>query len=325
MFTILIPVLKKGYLESQLYWLSKQTYKDFHVLVMDAHYRVHKAAPFMQRKYPFPLNHVPLVHNRLLAKRFDNSILNNMALLAPTFHFIFLSDTSCPQPGFAEAVAHMIHCHSVGKFFSYEIPVSAYDRNNHTIKIPTGAHTRDNSYVTCITDKSEFVYVLNGLDEATTCAYSVNDVLPADAAATSGVNHLELLYHFDMPYSPVAIEGWRDPCDKCNSIFSITALRAAADADDFLRRCPERDVAEQMTYFEPEIEAMMFQCPNCGFGGVLSPSEYRVRNHQCNVISAPVGLLDGRAGRNLTTIYETMTRKVSNSLDAKLAFLRSSY
>jgi hypothetical protein len=269
LFTILIPVFKSYFLDSQLYWLSKQIYKDFNVLIMDAAYKENRHKPFMQRKYPFRLYHVPLVHNTLVAKRFDNSVLNNLALLAPTFHFIFLSETSYPTPEFTQSVAKSLFSHCRGpSFSSLALPHTAYSRDVSTVLASTC------KAVTTLTDKSTFIYVLNGVDEATTAGYCVNVALPALYDVNETITGV--LYQFDVPDSTVVADRWRQPCEKCSSVFSILAIRMATSVDDFVRSSSDPELVDQMTFFEPEIETMMFQCPNCGFGGVVSPLEYQL-------------------------------------------------
>jgi len=326
MLTILIPVLKTGYLESQLHWLDQQTYHDFVVIAMDTNHHINKHQSWIKKARTFQFHHVPLVHNIDFPKRCDFSIKNNLALLAPTERFIFLSDTHYPMPGFVETVAE-------GLMKNWQLPVfeaptvlsTAYDGFRHTVDL--GGITTHTSRPVFVFDRKTFFYILNGFDEALT--YAADYELLAHRMVYTGQRFTQAanqLYHIHHgPDINSFGRRWRKPCEKCDSLFSRWKFDRAYDNGEFPEDSCDPDLLTQMVSRDRELGIAIFQCPNCGFGGMLNPTEYeRVIKHR-HITDAPVAGFDGRTGRNLVKIYEIMTRQVSNDINAKLAYLMTTY
>jgi hypothetical protein len=323
MFTILIPCLKRGYLASQLHFLSKQVYKDFTVLVMDGYYKEHAGQAFMQKQYPFQLIHVPLVDNPLLAKRYDYSIKNNLAMLSPTFHFVFISDTHFMEQSFTQEVYKFIVSGNgcIGSFPSFNLESACLDTSNHTL-LTCGAVPGEVSDSAFICDKKDFIYLLNGFDEVLSVSCK-NDTLLKRFNQIAPFHNIQSVYHVEHPKTPYA---WnKKSCEHCQA-FEEKAVKYAKDYQGFmgnLRLDVDAEAVEQMIYFDKDLGCMMFQCGVCGFGGPVSLKEYEdVKESFCR---APDSALDGRAGRDLIKVYEVMTTKCSNAMESKLAYLRGSY
>lgn len=324
MFTILIPSLKKDFLKSQMVWLSKQTYKDFGVVVMDSNYKMNQHQPWL-KKLPFPLVHVPLVHNVRMAKRCDFSIKNNLALLSPTNHFVFLSDSHYIRPGFAEAIAESILKGGKPKCFRVNtVLYNAFNPFNNTLDID-GETTAESAPVT-VFDCRTFFYVLNGYDEA--CTYSFDCEFMLQRLGNTGIEYdteSGVVYHILHTGGVNDFgERWIKPCDKCTDLFADWKFQQALAGNEFARG-RDAEVIEQFIFRDGELGVEMFECPNCGFGGVVNGSEYLHTIETNKWMAAPVGVLDGRCGRDLGELYETITRKVNNNISAKLAYLRTTY
>lgn len=324
MFTILIASLKQNFLKSQMAWLSKQTYKDFGVVVMDSHYKANQHQPWL-KKLPFPLVHVPLVHNVRMAKRFDFSIKNNLALLSPTQHFVFLSDTHYVRPSFAEKIAESILTGDKPLCFRVNtVLYNAFDPFRSTLDI--GGETNAESAPVLVFDRRTFFYVLNGFDEAGTYSSDCEFMLQRiDNASIKYSVCAGVVYHI-LHTNDVNDFGdrWIRPCDKCKNLFGDWKFQQAHATGSFpMGR--DAEAIEQFTFRDGELGLEMFECPNCGFSGILNPYEYMQAIENNKWMAAPVGLLDGRCGRDLGKLYEVMTRKVKNDVVAKLAYLRTTY
>jgi len=327
MFTILIPVLKNGFLESQLYWLSKQTYKEFNVIAMDAFYRNNRYQPWAHKKYPFSFEHVPLVHHISMPKRCDFSIKNNLAFLSPTNHFLFLSDTHYMLPNFAEKVAGSLMRDPEGcpVFDAYTILYSAYDAYRKVVDL--GGETTHEAKPVAVFSRKQFFYVLNGFDEAMSYCYAGNENITQRLSMT-GIRpdaHRGLLFH--ILHNPVDNnfgKFWQKPCEKCEALFPRWRFEMAEDSGEF-PMTPDPELYDQMTYMDNRLGVPMFMCPNCGFGGCYDPAGYNDLILTERLVDAPTGALEGRTGRNLGKLYETMTKKVDNNLSAKIAYLKTTY
>ena len=327
MFSILIPCLKREYLASQLYWLSQQTFKDFTVVVMDGYYKEHRGQPFMQKAYPFQLIHVPLVENKLLAKRYDFSIRNNLAMLAPTFHFVFISDTTYVPPEFAKSVFDFImRTSSDSKIGVFEVwNLAGYNLDTHAVTLQSPPSVQPNSMHPFIFNKRDFIYILNGYDEIWSYA-SANDFLFAVRCTRLGVFERLKPDLAKIVHPKTNFVWYKEPCTKCSVMFEERAINCARDYESFfnnLRLDVDHDLAKQMTYFDKDLGCMMFQCGNCGFGGAVCDTDYK--EFAKTSIQSPVSALDGRAGRDLAKVYDLMTAKCANDVDTKLSFLRNSY
>ena len=326
MITILIPVLKQGFLESQLHWLSKQTCKDFSVIAMDAYYSSTKYQGWAKKKYPFQFTHLPLIQNLKIPKRCDYSIKNNLALLTPTLHFIFLSDTAYPITTFVANISNSIMKGNSRLIFdSTTVLYTAYDAFRHVVDL--GGQTTVMGKPAILFDKKTFFYYLNGYDEATTYCYEAETIL--ERFINTGKMPEPLtgsLYHIlHNPDSNSFGKRWRKPCEKCEKLFPRWKFNQADASGVFPEGRNDADAANQMMFADPDLGIMMFQCPNCGFGGSVASAKYRELIYQDHITAAPFSALDGCTGRDLVKLYETINSKVENSIGAKLAFLKTTY
>lgn len=325
MITVLIPVLKTGYLESQLQWLDQQTYRDFTVVAMDVAHHQNKFQTWAKRTRSFNFIHVPLVHNIDFPKRCDYSIKNNLAFLAPTDHFLFLSDTHYPTKNFMEVIASSVFKReSVVCFEPQTVLTNAYDPFRHVVDI--GGQTTHVGQPVFVFDRRMFFYVLNGFDEALTYG-AAYESMALRVVNTSPEFHPKggLLYH--ILHNPDANQfgrRWRQPCEKCDALFAPWKFDRAYDTGEFpLDR--EQELIEQLLFRDPQLGIQVFQCHNCGFGGVLNPAEYEKVIKYQRITGAPTTAFEGRTGRNLGKIYETITKQVANDAQAKLAYLMTTY
>lgn len=325
MFTVLIASLKTGYLQSQLHWLSKQNFRQFFVIVMDANYKANRHQFWLQKKYPFKLEHIPLIHNINTPKRYDLSIKNNLALLAPTNHFIFLSDTHYFTPEFSERIAdHIFSDKGYLAFAPIHVMASAYDAFNHRVDI--GGEAYGEAKHPFLFDRKFFFYVLNGFDEATTYGFQEHEAIGTRIgnAKVDITGYCDIVYH--MIHSPTDNEGpWTQPCEKCRNLFAEWKFKRTLEEGTFAYGSDDPELVDQFTTVDPETGLMVFECPNCGFGGVLNPRKYLDMLGGHKWVAAPSGLLEGRLGRNLGQVYETMVKKVSFGIEAKMAFLKTTY
>jgi len=323
--TILIPVLKTGYLESQLHWLDQQTYKEFTVIAMDVAHHQNKFQSWAKRQRSFNFIHVPLVHNIDFPKRCDYSIKNNLAFLAPTDNFLFLSDTHYPTATFVEVVANACFKHETAITFEpATVLFNAFDPFRHTVDV--AGQTTHVGQPVFVFDRRTFFYVLNGFDEALTCASSYESMalrvvnLGREFHPKTG-----LLYHIlHNPDENGFGRRWKQPCEKCDQLFSSWKFDRAYDTGDFpMDR--DQEQLEQLIYRDRELGIQVFQCHNCGFGGVLNPAEYQQVIQNQRITGAPDSAFEGRTGRNLGKIYEQLTKQVANDVQAKLAYLMTTY
>ena len=324
MFTILIPVLKKGFLESQLYWLSQQTYKDFNVIAMDAFHRHTRYEPWAVKKYPFQFQHVSLIHNVQFPKRCDYSIKNNMALLSPTNEFLFLSDTAYVVPNFAKVVAGYVMQNRMAGFDSSTVLYNAYDSGRHTLDLQ--GQTDHLSRPTLLFNRKTFFYVLNGFDEATTYCFEADSIFERMANTGYSVTPEKgMIFHIlHDPTMNNFGKFWKKPCEKCASLFPRWKFELAMETGEF-PETGDPELVERMTFMDRELGIPMFQCPNCGFGGCFNPALYGDLIIRERLVEAPYSALDGRVGRNLSKVYETMVSKVDNDILAKIAYLKTTY
>jgi len=324
MFTVLIPALKQGYLESQLYWLSQQKYNDFNVVVMDAYYKQNRYYPWASAKYPFKFYHVPLVHNVNAHKICDYSVKNNLALLSPTNDFIFLSDTGYVTRNFAQTVHDFVFKKKIAAFSSHTVLYTAFDSNSKSVDL--GGQTDHQSQPTILFNRKLFFYVLNGFDEATTSASKYEFICDRLVNTGESITPLEgqLFHILHQPNSNSFGKFWRMPCDKCSDLFSQWKFDMAAETGEFPMQ-GDSEVMDQMMFMDPNIGIPMFECPNCGYGGCTDPRKHQYLIQSERVTEAPQSALDGRTGRNLSEIYETLTTKVENDIMAKVAYLKTTY
>lgn len=324
MFTILIPALKQGFLHAQLHWLSQQTYKDFVVIAMDVNYPTNQYQPWAKKTYPFVFHHVPLVHNTGVPKRCDFSVKNNLALLAPTNEFLFLSDTAYVVPSFARRVSEYVMQGKLVAMDSTTVLYNTYDESRKAVDI--SGQTDHLSQPSLLFNRKIFFHILNGFDEATTMGFPAEFVL--ERMVNTGYDvHPEkgMIFHI-MHNSTSNSFGkfWRRPCDKCNKLFPSWRFSSALETGEFpIQGDPA--IWAQMMFRDPDLGIPMFECGNCGFGGCCNPATYRDLIVRERYVDAPKSALDGRTGRDLGKVYETMTSQVESSLKAKIAYLKTTY
>jgi hypothetical protein len=323
MFTILIPVLKEGYLQSQLKWLSEQRYKEFTVIAMDSFYHKNKYQPWINVKYPFKFYHVPIVHNIRISKRCDYSIKNNLALLSPTKEFIFLSDTSYPSPLFTKIIADSLLKNEGVAFDSYTLLYTAYDANKHTVNLKGVTEHRSNPSI--LFDRRTFFYVLNGFDEATTYAYEAESIIERLYFAGESVKPITGKLHHILhnPDSNDFGKFWRKPCEKCCNLFPRWKFDLTMDTGEFPKK-GDQDYIEQMTSYDRGLGIKVFECPNCGFCGSVNPTKFKELIANDHIIEAPKNMFARRVGRDLSEVYEELGA-VDNDIFARLAFLKTTY
>lgn len=324
MFTILIPVLKQGFLKSQLYWLSQQIYKDFNVVVMNAFYKQDRYQPWIKKKYPFNLIHIPLIHNINMSKRFDFSIKNNLALLSPTKDFLFFSDSHYITTSFTKKVSEYVMQDKHVAFDVYTVLYPSYDPIRHTVDL--NGQTDHRSRPVILFNKKMFFHILNGYDEAMT--YCFDGEFMTERVVNTGYDVYPengFVFHLlhnpnDRDFGPL----WRKPCEKCSDLFSKWKFDFTMESGEFpIHGDPE--LVDQMTYMDRDLGIPMFQCPNCGFGGCQNFAVYHDVIVNQRLTEAPKSALDGRTGRDLSKIYETMSSKVENTISAKMSYIKTTY
>lgn len=326
MLTVVIVSLKQGFLASQLHWLSQQTVKDFTVLVMDAFFPQNTCAPYIKKSYPFTLLHVPVIQNLSLPKRFDYSIKNNAALLVPTDSFVFLSDTAYVADTFVEyAMNAVLQRQRLTIFSAPTVSRSAYDSFQNTLD-REGVTTHLAKPV-IVFDKQLFIHVLNGYDEATTYAsgYEFMDIRIVNTRLSITPIENQVWHILHAPGYPTFGRKHRAPCDRCDKLFPMWRFHTAWDLGDFPMDGPDSDMMQQWVFQDRLLGITMFQCPNCGFGGSVNPAEYERYLKNNRVVDAPAQVLEGRAGRSLAKVYETILKRVGSSLDSKLSYLTTTY
>jgi len=322
MFTILIPVLKQGFLQSQLVWLSKQTFKDFTVIAMDSFYQNNRYQSWVNKEYPFKFVHLPLLHDVRTAKRCDYSIKNNLALLAPTNHFVFLSDTHYVVEGFAEKIAKAINDNKSVVFDSTILLYSAYDGFTH--KVDSGGQTTHYGKPIMLFDRKMFFYILNGFDEATTMAYEREYML--ERFVNTGEKDIIQSHVFHILHSPDNEFGKiKQSCERCSTMFPRWKFATEEETGSFpLSLKDDKELFEQFTFIDPVLGLKMFECPNCGFCGCIENYKYKKLIMDHKITEAPKKMFDGRLGRDMGELYEKMN-KVNNDYNSKMAFLKTSY
>jgi hypothetical protein len=321
MFTVLIPAFRKGFLEAQLSWLSKQTFKGFNVLVMDAFYSKNKTESWINKRYPFPLMHVPMIHNKLLAKRFDLSVYNNLALLSPTTDFVFLEDTYYVSEKFAEAVYRVTISGEKESLFTVGV---AEGSDLHNMQLKPVEKLSSNIALT-VFDFKTFIYGLNGYEEALTYA-------DCDCNSIYGrlLKYCGPKYHqtykglvFDILHSEDFPKIWDLPCEKCSDLFPLSLIRDAVDYKDFMTKSSMlTDEISRFVSFNPTIGEYVFSCPNCRFCGVLTTAGFNKANKP---LDSFVGVFDIKAGRNLVELFEEMNKQVGNNVWDRIEFLKTTY
>ena len=330
MFTILIPVLKQGYLPSQLQWLSEQQYKNFCVIAMDANWKQNRYQPWSSKKYPFKFWHLPLVHNVQQHKRYDFSIKNNLALLSPTNHFIFLSDTHYIGNKFCQVVADEIIMH--------RSRVSFFDANTllynsffpDTNYVDLGGESTHVSKPAILFDSKTFFYVLNGYDEVTTYCHGYENmvvrvaILMGDKLSTlrkSGFTYHILHENHDNDFGT----QWRKPCGRCSVLFAPWKFDIERGNGEFPEGNSDPELLSQFVARDSDIGVEMFRCPNCGFCGTTESYTLDDMLLAQGSVSAPKSGFEGDVGRDLVKMYETVTTQVNNRMNAKLAYLKTTY
>ena len=325
MITVLIPVLKQGYLQPQLKWLDQQTYRDFSVIVMDVNHYSNRQQGWAKAQRSFPFTHLPLIHNIDFPKRCDFSIKNNLALLAPTDSFLFLSDTHYIATTFMERAAVGALMSRPLVFEACTVLSTAYDPFQHTVD--TKGVTNHVSKPVFMFDRRTFFYILNGFDEALT--YAADYELLTCRAANLGCKFQvvkDQLYHIHhAPDSNGFGRRWRHPCEKCEALFSSWKFARAYDTGTFPAETCDPDVLSQLVFRDKELGVELFQCPNCGFGGVLNPTDYEKVIKYRTLTAAPDRAFDGRTGRNLAKVYEAMVKQCDNSTIARFNYLMTTY
>lgn len=316
MLSVLIPVLKAGYLESQLKWLSEQTVKDFTVIVMDVNHSQNKNLPFIKQPYPFTFHYLPLIQNISYPKRFDYSIKNNLALLAPTEHFIFLSDTSYILPTFIETAINSIQrkirsvylCSSIEKVED----ISAAEGKEKPI---------------FLFDRHLFFHILNGFDECMTYGngyeFIANRVVSTDCKLNLIPRQVFHIKH--TPNENSFGKRSKQPCELCSKWFPQWKFDRAYSTGEFPNTGDDADIIDQHIEHDPVLGISTFLCNNCGFGGSLNPAEYQSTIVKNGFMDAPITALEGRTGRNLTKIQDTILRKIGTDMSAKAAYLMTTY
>ena len=332
MFTILIPVLKSGYLKSQLYWLSNQTYKNFSVIVMDVDYKYNRYQPWIDKKYPFQFYHVPLIHNVMQHKRFDFSVKNNLALLSPTNYFVFLSDTHYIKNNFCEEVFNEIvkNESDCTLFTASTLLYNAYFADSNYVDL--GGETTHLAKPAILFNSKLFFYVLNGFDEVTNYSHGYENMLVRlyslkDIKNKNNLNKKNgLVYHIlHENHDNVFGDNWRKPCEKCSCIFAEWKFDMERDGNDFPLTGEDIDIINQMIFIDSDLGVKMFQCPNCGFCGTIESTKLDDLMLSNKILSAPVKGFDGDVGRDLINIYETMCKQVNNRINSKIAYLKTTY
>ena len=117
---------------------------------------------------------------------------------------------------------------------------------------------------------------------------------------------------------------WKKPCEKCDNLFARWKFELSVETGEFPTG-KDVDLVEQMTYIDRDLGIPMFQCPNCGFGGCYNPSTYGVLINNEHLVEAPRTALDGRVGRDLGKLYETVVGKVGVDIQTKIAYLKTTY
>jgi len=325
MISVLIPVLKQGFLESQLAWLSQQTRKDFVVIAMDINHNQNKGLAWAKKSYPFDFHYLPVIQNISYPKRFDFSIKNNLALIAPTEHFVFLSDTAYITEYFIELAIKHAERHAKAVFEAPTVSANGFDSYQQVMNI--SGITNHTSKPVFLFNRSLFFHVLHGFDEAFTYASGHEFIVDRMAAATLKFEVIKsAVYHIS--HSPNQNNfGYKSktPCEKCDKLFATWKFDRAYDTGEFPLEGAFADVMSQMIERDPLLGIATFQCPNCGFGGALNPAEYQKTIVKNGFMDAPSTALDGRTGRNLCKIHETIVKKIGTDMQAKLSYLMTTY
>jgi hypothetical protein len=112
---------------------------------------------------------------------------------------------------------------------------------------------------------------------------------------------------------------WRKPCEKCVKLFAPWRFEIEFKTGNF----PEKDCEDFSQYIncDPVSGYQMFMCPNCGFCGTIAASKLYASVNK----NAPTYIFDKDVGRNIQTLYKNICTKVNNNMDAKIAYLKSSY
>lgn len=319
MFTILIASLKPNFLQSQLSWLNKQTYKDFTVIAMDVFYNENKYFKWTQKPYSFSFIHLPVIHNIQQSKRCDYSIKNNLALLAPTNHFIFLSDTAYVKDIFAESVHRSILSNKYTVFSPNIVLHNAYDSFKGTVDL--NGETTAKGQACILFDKKLFFYILNGYDECLSYAYN-KEFIAERFCNTHSITDLKESLIYNIHHQPEANDfgyKWKKPCDFCSN--EVPYWKFANEMETGIFDVSDR--FNQYTYYDRQLGLRMFECPNCGFTGCLELGKYQRMINGESIVDAPRGVIEG-LGRDLVKVYEEL-QKVPNDIQAKVSYLKGSY
>lgn len=327
MLTILIPALKTGFLESQLHWLSRQTVKDFTVVVMDSNYAQNRHYPWAKAKRTFNVYHLPVVHHLTLPKRYDYSIKNNLALLSPTTHFVMVSDTAYFESKFVEAAYDHLRSSptTIGYLPTTDLAATAYDQSLH--RVDTGGALTSFSAPALIFDFRTFCYILNGYDEAMTYGPGYETIMHRIASSKLPIKKLEedLVYHLVHGPDRNQIPKRKDPCERCEALFPVWRFTRAYETGEYPVEGKDQDLREQMVSRDRYLGIEVFQCPCCGFCGALNPVAYEKLLEAKHQADAPASAFDGLTGRNLTKVHETMLKQVGSDIQAKMSYLMTTY
>jgi hypothetical protein len=326
MFTILIPVLKQSYLPSQLYWLSRQKFKDFTVIVMDSFYSLQRQMPWAVKDYPFTFYYLQLIQNISFPKRFDYSIKNNLALLAPTNEFVFLSDTSYITEDFTETIADAILSKKTNLVFESKT-ITAGSADLFTNKVNLEGETTHPAQPVFLFNRQLFFYVLNGFDEAFTypSGYENIGLRMVNTKQSLSTAYGKVYHILHAPGRNSFGKRGKMPCDRCDKLFPYWKFARAYDTGEFPVEGQDSDMMQQMISRDKMFGIEIFECPNCGFGGALNAMEYEKMIQNNGAVDSPATAFDGRTGRSLDKVYETMTKQVGTSMQAKLSYLITTY
>lgn len=330
MFTILIPVLKEGYLKSQLKWLSNQTYKNFSVVVMDSFYKKNKYFNWANKKYPFNFYHLPLLHNIRQTKRYDFSIKNNLALLSPTPNFVMVSDTHYFDRNFCQEVSNeLIRYGSDLTFFQANtLLYSSFSSVSDWVDL--GGETTHISKPAILFSAKSFFYVLNGYDEVSTYSHRYENMyLRAAKYIKNDPKRIKrnLVYHILHPMDAndmgVLLET---PCERCSDIFCDWRFDEEREFFKFNSGNLDVDSFENFLEYDIDLGVDVFRCPNCGFCGTISSTKLDHNKVSFGDVAAPTFGFGGDVGRgNLSDIYSNLNSKVGSDIQQRFSYIKKTY
>lgn len=330
MFTILIPVLKEGYLKSQLSWLQDQTYKNFSVIVLDSFYKSNKYFKWSSSNYDFNLNHLPLIHNIKQSKRYDFSIKNNLALLCTDNHFVMVSDTHYFSPEFCRVVADEIvkYGSDLTLFPANTLLYNSFKPNTSSVDL--GGETNHISKPAILFDTKSFFYLFNGYDEVSTYCHGYENMhLRSGKYIEKNFNRIKnnLVYHILHTHSDDSNEfGFRhkEPCEICSELFSDWQFDRERQQGRFF--VSDSENCQRFLGYDSNMGVEVFRCPNCGFCGTIESTKLDDMKIALGDLSAPEYGFDGDVGRgSLSDIYDKMNCVAGRDIRQRFSFLKRTY